>query len=292
MQADGAGASVAAPSVQPIDGALVDVGRVTRRAAVGVMVLVAVLVVLPLAWPASGGRLAGRWDRDGDRRPLGAGERAEMVEVAARGTVAITGRACGFEVTGSGVVIDGGVITNHHVTAGGPWVDVGVAPVADPASGPVPEQVDGGVGWRTAPVAARSVDPDLALVAPVAAIGSGLVGDRSVVPVEVASEDPGAGEPVVVAASYGVGFRWLEGTVTGVVDGEAYGAVGSVLLVDVPTGPGFSGGPVLDRRAELVGILHAVDHSTAQSLAVPVSELSAWLNSTQQVQADISCIND
>ena len=272
----GGGAGTTDP-VAPL-GPEVDLGRVSRLAAAGTAALVLVVAAVAVAGPLIGwlvdGQRIGPVPGDGGPGELGPGELAEVVSMAAGGTVVVSSVACGRTVAASGVLVgEGLVVTNRHVVAGDDRVDIG-------HSGQV---------VSSAPVVGLSSGLDAALLA----VGDGLPGAGVVgAPLELADGDPDPGEPVVVAASWGEGFQWMPARVQAVVDGAAYGSDGSVLLVDVPTVPGYSGGPVLDRRGQLVGVLRSVDVVTALSVAIPASELSPWLQNRQEHHADSTCMND
>ena len=70
----------------------------------------------------------------------------------------------------------------------------------------------------------------------------------------------------------------VDAVVHQVVDGEPYGIRGPLLLIDGPTAAGFSGGPVLDERGRLVGLLQGFEPNLRLTLAVPAPEVARWLD--------------
>lgn len=197
--------------------------------------------------------------------PLGAAEAEAVADIAGPGTVAVAARTCGGAVTGSGFVVDGRVVTSRHLA-------VGAAALTLERDGARTRAAVGGLAERA----------DLALSAPLAAgegAGPGLV---------LAPGDPGDGAPVVVVARTGGRLRWLAASAR-IVEGAAYGAPGPSLLIDRAVGPGWSGGPVLDRAGRVVGVVRAVEGTMDVTLAVPVSQLREWLGSDSYGGAVVGC---
>jgi len=85
-------------------------------------------------------------------------------------------------------------------------------------------------------------------------------------------------------------YRWLPGRVHLYADGSSYDANGTVMLLDPVTAFGFSGGPVLDRDGRVVAVLMAIDMATDLTLAIPVSELSSWLDINLDKGRSTRCI--
>lgn len=197
----------------------------------------------PLAWSARA--------PDGQvGSPLTTDELSLLERLAAAATVEVSASGCSGLSIGSGFGIDGGVVTNRHLV-----------------SGAAEANVQRGDALHRAPVVAVHGDLDLAVLAGVGGPDLPLALDRPRVgtPVVIAGR-PRAG-PVVVRPSsvhlYG--------------DGATWGMGGVVMLLDAATGPGWSGGPVLDRDGRVVAVLAARDHATGLALAVPVDELQRWL---------------
>lgn len=193
---------------------------------------------------------------------------AAIVESATVEVRASTGADVGT-VTGSGFVLGDGpgglVVTGRHL--------VERSLVAEVSGSSMPVPLDGAVS-------ARSGRRDLALLvfpAPATSSGAGPIGLR------LAGDDPRPGDPVVMAARLDDRVEQVPAAVAGIVDGDAYGVDGPVLLLDPGSVPGFSGGPVVDGTGRVVGVLNAVDRSTGLAIATPVSELRSWLGGLEQV---------
>lgn len=168
----------------------------------------------------------------------------------------------GATITGSGFVLGEGrggvVVTGRHL--------VERSLVAEVSGSSMPVPLDGAVS-------ARSGRRDLALLL-LSAPGSPGAGSPGL---RLAIGDPRPGDPVVMAARFDDRVEQVPAAVAGIVDGNAYGVDGPVLLLDPGSVPGFSGGPVVDGTGRVVGVLNAVDRSTGLAIATPVSELRSWL---------------
>jgi S1-C subfamily serine protease len=76
---------------------------------------------------------------------------------------------------------------------------------------------------------------------------------------------------------YGAGYprggplRTTTGRVIDYVSGAEFGVRGKVMRTSTETNLGSSGGPVLNRRGAVVGIVFAVERTTDYTLAIPVS---------------------
>lgn len=192
-----------------------------------------------------------------DVAPLTDAQRAYVSDLASRVTFRVAAEGCRGSVVGSGFAVDlepdrRVLVTNSHVVGDASVVRVDQpANRHDPYSGPT--YVEGNL-----------VSKDLAVVD----TGGGL----ALLP---ASLLPGVGEPVMLVG-YGGGGRRLavvDATVHQYVNGSLYGSDGTVMLVDGRTVKGFSGGPVLNRRGEVVAVLRAFEPVTGLSVAIPISEV-------------------
>lgn len=98
--------------------------------------------------------------------------------------------------------------------------------------------------------------------------------------VEIAQRPASAGDLVhVVGYPLGGEFTVVRGLVVDQVQGPALGDESHVLRIKAVVLPGYSGGPVLNVRGEVVGVVYALGRTTRYVLAVPVSSLSGWLES-------------
>ncbi len=199
-------------------------------------------------------------NRPGDLPVL---DEVEQRALTAQATLRISAVTCDGLVRGSGFVVGDRLLTNRHLL-------VGTATArADQPIAPVSVVVTG-----------RSPSRDLAVLSAPRALSLGLA-RRAVV----------AGEEVLVGGHDGGGaIEVRSGSVVGIVDGTAYGlADQQVLLVDAVTGPGFSGGPVVDRHGQVVGMLQGFEERTGLTLAIPSLDLLAELDG---VLDDSMALND
>ncbi|MGI9616464.1 MAG: trypsin-like peptidase domain-containing protein [Acidimicrobiales bacterium] len=164
-------------------------------------------------------------------------------------TSPLTAVGCGRSLGGNAVRVDGELLTNRHL--------------ADGVTVTVPSgRVDTAFVARSA-----SAEPplDLALLGEGGGNGEG----------RLATADPVPGEPVLLAAWIDGVFVTLVGRVHTYTSGGAYGP-DVVMLLEPETQPGFSGGPVLDRSGQVVGLLRATDSTTSLAIAVPASTIGEW----------------
>lgn len=156
---------------------------------------------------------------------------------------------------------EGQLFTNKHLTVGAPELKV---------------DQDGGPVLR--PILRRSAEIDAAVVTPI-----------DVREMRFSTVDAVALEPVMFAGHAGGGGLVVSpATVQLETDGAAYGIKGRVLLLDAETVGGFSGGPVVNRRGEVVAMLQGFDTATGLSLAIPTMSLIEWRDSGQD-SGDVTC---
>ena len=162
-------------------------------------------------------------------------------------------RGAGLGV-GSGFAIDSStLITNRHVVAGASRLEVNTS--------------DG----RTHDVTAAEV---------------GVLGDVAFV--KIAGELPvrasldGRAPPgsKVAAVGYPEGgpFTLESGRVIDRIRGEPFGINGSVLRISAEVRPGNSGGPLLDRRGRVAGVVFALELDTGFGLAMPMGTVNDLLS--------------
>lgn len=181
---------------------------------------------------------------------------AEILQLAREGTLRVSGRTCDGQMLGSGFVLDGMTLTNRHLVHGATELKVD-----NPSAGSAL------VTPTLATVHRRAGELDLVSAAQVgaqvftAAEKNAEVGDL----VYVAGH-AGGGETLVVAGHvhlFDIGSPW------------GYG--GEVMLLDVATTGGFSGGPVLDEQGRVVGMLQGFSPTLDLTIAVPIETMSAWV---------------
>lgn len=168
---------------------------------------------------------------------------------ARRLTVRVRNVSCLGVGVGSGFAIAKDVlVTNRHVLAGAETIEVSTW--------------DG----RTLPATAAEV---------------GVLGDLGVAYVEGAlpqvgayGASPVAGDEVtVVGYPAGGELTLAPGTVVDLRPGRRFGIPGRVMRLTSRVVPGNSGGPVLDRRGKIAGVVYAYELATGFGLAIPVDTL-------------------
>jgi S1-C subfamily serine protease len=192
-------------------------------------------------------------------QPAGEFSVADLVEVCGL-AVTVVATESG---TGSGFFIDssGYLVTNYHVVSGAGRITVGYL-IARP----------GRVETARADAAVIAVDlaHDLALLR---------VGVRVQVPaLPLADRPPRVGEEVVAIGNPGLGGTILERTVTtGILSSAAREIEGvTYLQVSAAINPGCSGGPLLDRRGKVLGVLTATGIDTENiGFALPADYVRA-----------------
>ncbi len=183
-------------------------------------------------------------------------EQVFVASLAMQTTVRVSARTCSGNLIGSGFVLDGFVVTNRHLLDG-----------ASAA------KIELGSDRTVARVIATNGDVDMALVdaRPLVEIEDG----RSLL--HWASANPLVGEALIFAGHADGGeTQVVVSTVHTYASGGPYGVGGEVLLIDAPTRGGFSGGPVFNRKGEVVAMLQGFDRATELTLAVPVESMSGW----------------
>lgn len=181
----------------------------------------------------------------------------QLRALAQQATLRVSANACGRATLGSGVIIEGRLVTNAHV-------------VEDAADVKADQPIDPVV----VPVLAVDRRSDLAVAEQPAGVGLVLAGDVAV------NAEAIVGQSVTLAghADGDGGIEIQPGIVSGRVPGDAYGYAVDVLLIDAQTRGGYSGGPVLDNAGNVVAILSGFDRSTGLSLAIPADIVRDFLD--------------
>lgn len=174
----------------------------------------------------------------------------ELRALARQATLRVAAGSCGHVTRGSGFVIGDWLLTNEHVVRGAAELK------ADQPIDPV-----------IVPVVARSVLADIAASPAPAGLSLALAGAPAMI------------DDVVVVAGHADGgeIEVQEATVANRVPGTVFGHETDVLLIDVQTRGGYSGGPVLDGDGNVVAMLAGFDRSTELSVAVPADEIAVFL---------------
>lgn len=169
-------------------------------------------------------------------------------------TVRVRNTGCQGVATGSGFALDRHtLVTNRHVLAGADELELGTW--------------DG----KSLNVSSASVGRlvDLGVVSTAATLpGVGRYGVR-----------PRDGDDVaVVGYPLGGPLTITKGTVVDRVDGGKFEVPGEVMRMTALVQPGNSGGPVLDAKGRIVGVVFAIEIGTRLALAIPVDTLRGLIS--------------
>ncbi len=174
----------------------------------------------------------------------------QVLRTAREFTVRIRALGCDRLGTGSGFVLDDGlIVTNRHVV--GQPREITISTWDGRSFDAVVEGI--------------SLDADLAVIQVVSADLP--VATLRVAPVVI-------GEPIVVIGYPGGGPSTVTtGRVLGLTDGPVLGEGTPAIVVDAEVRQGNSGGPLLDMSGAVVGVIFALDRGSGNGLAVPVDVL-------------------
>jgi S1-C subfamily serine protease len=173
---------------------------------------------------------------------------------AERITMRVRNLNCGGVELGSGFATDAHtLVTNRHVVAGASLLEVDTA--------------DG-----------RSLQVKTARV--------GVLGDIAFVtvdgslPVSADLHGVARGGTGIEAVGYPLGgpFTITHGVVVDRVDGHRFGVQGPILRVTAEVRPGNSGGPLLDQRGRVAGVVYAIETATGLGLAIPMDTVNRLLD--------------
>ncbi len=83
----------------------------------------------------------------------------------------------------------------------------------------------------------------------------------------------------IAAVGYPLGgpFTLARGIVIDRVAGERFGVQGPIVRISAEVHPGNSGGPLLDRRGRLAGVVYAVEIATGFGLAITMDTVDSLL---------------
>jgi S1-C subfamily serine protease len=168
---------------------------------------------------------------------------------ARRLTARVRNVTCEGVIRGSGFALGPDLlVTNRHVLAGAETLEVST--------------------WN-----GRTLQVSSATVGVLGDVGFARVEGR--LPVVGAFGPPPQRGDLVTAVGYPRGgpLTLSEGSVVDRVDGANLGVPGDVVRLTARVRPGNSGGPLLDRRGRIAGIVYAIQRGTGFGLAIPVDTL-------------------
>jgi S1-C subfamily serine protease len=168
---------------------------------------------------------------------------------ARRLTARVRNVTCAGVIRGSGFALGPNLlVTNRHVLAGAEELEVST--------------------WD-----GRTFEVSSATVGVLGDVGFARVKGR--LPVVGAFGPPPQRGDLVTAVGYPRGgpLTLSEGSVVDRVDGGNLGVQGEVVRLTARVRPGNSGGPLLDRRGRIAGIVYAIERGTGFGLAIPVDTL-------------------
>jgi S1-C subfamily serine protease len=168
---------------------------------------------------------------------------------ARRLTARVRNVTCEGVIRGSGFALGPSLlVTNRHVLAGAEELEVST--------------------WD-----GRTLEVSSATVGVLGDVGFARVEGR--LPVVGAFGPPPRAGDLVTAVGYPRGgpLTLSEGAVVDRVDGGNLGVPGEVVRLTARVRPGNSGGPLLDRRGRIAGIVYAIEQGTGFGLAIPVDTL-------------------
>jgi S1-C subfamily serine protease len=188
-------------------------------------------------------------------------------------TVRIRSQTCEGLGVGSGFLIDGTtIVTNRHVVEGADTLEV--------------ETSEG--ESLTVDVANQGLLADLAVVRLVSSMEDAMGGDTPHATLAPANPEPG---DVIRAYGYpeGGALTVTEGQVEDYVADPQLGNLSKVIRSEVEIHPGNSGGPAINERNQVVGVVYAIEVATEKSLIVPVDTLQRLLEDDEGVETVQGC---
>ena len=190
-------------------------------------------------------------------------------------TVRIRSQTCEGLGVGSGFLIDSTtIVTNRHVVEGAETLEVETS-----------EGVD-----LTVDVANQGLLADLAVVRLDSSSSMDEVMGEGAAHATLAPVNPEPGDEIRA-------FGYPEGGVLTVTEGEVedyvadpqLGNLSKVIRSEVEIHPGNSGGPAINERNEVIGVVYAIEVATEKSLIVPVDTLQRLLENDEGVETVQGC---
>lgn len=207
-----------------------------------------------------------------DRPPIDTAALDAVVAVdPGRYTVRIRSQTCEGVGVGTGFLIDDTtIVTNRHVVEGADVLEV------ETSEGDSLE-VD---------VANQGLLADLAVVRLSESMGM----DGDTPHATLAPVNPEAGEELTVYGyPEGGPLTVTEGVVEDYKADPLLGNISKVIRSDVEIHPGNSGGPAVDDRNQVIGVVYAIEVATEKSLIVPVDTLQRLLENDEGVETVEGC---
>ncbi|HEV7723259.1 MAG TPA: serine protease [Iamia sp.] len=187
-------------------------------------------------------------------------------------TVRIRSQTCEGLGVGSGFLIDGTtIVTNRHVVEGADTLEVETSEGEN----------------LTVDVANQGLLADLAVVRLVSSMED-VMGDTPHATLAPVNPEPG---DEIRAYGYPEGgvLTVTEGEVEDYVADPQLGNLSKVIRSEVEIHPGNSGGPAINERNQVVGVVYAIEVATEKSLIVPVDTLQRLLEDDEGVETVQGC---
>ena len=169
-------------------------------------------------------------------------------------TVRVRNLTCEGVARGSGFAIDTRtLVTNRHVVAGADRLEVNTA--------------DG-----------RTLDVSTAQVGVLGDVAFVTVDGTLPVSANLDGRAPQGADVAAVGYPLGGPFTITRGVVIDHIDGFDFNVPGDILRISAEVQPGNSGGPLLDRRGRVAGVVYAIEIATGLGLAIPMDTVNALID--------------
>jgi S1-C subfamily serine protease len=134
-------------------------------------------------------------------------------------------------------------------------------------------------------------------------LNANVVGQASLVDLAVLHASSAPDAPLTLAASNppvnaivrAIGFpegkemKITSGRVLGYVTNAQLGTLGNIMRISTPIKPGNSGGPLINAKGQVVGVVYAIETATKDGLAIPVATLHELLDDPRGLQPIQPC---